>query len=427
MLISSYGTGARPLIRSGTSTGIYTAGGATTNHVAIVGLHFFANTFTGAPETPVGIAWLGGTQNLLVEDCYVERYATNIVVQGYPEGLRHTNVSLRRNVVVEAYNTGTSNSEGIYVSGTDGLLIEENVLDHNGWVDSIPGSLPTFFRRNVYVQNANTGVVFRGNLLSGTDGAQIRPGGTVTGNFVTRCVCGLQVGVGNVPEPAGITATIRNNVITEGRFLDSGHVGIFGMRISNLIGGSISGNIIANVQDTTDARAIWFSTIAGFTGRIANNFTLLGNISHDGGNMTFEGLAAQYGNVALNENVLQTTVTTSGLVVMGDTAIANPSRVTGGSNTFWLTGASQSNWIWLGGGLVPFSSWLGSIGDTSSTAQFISYPQPQRNTASYNATLGGTATHDAFMAQCRLQSKDNWRAEYTAAAINAYIRAGFGL
>jgi len=56
----------------------------------------------------------------------------------------------------------------------------------------------------------------------------------------------------------------------------------------------------------------------------------------------------------------------------------------------------------------------------------MSYPDPNRTIGTYNASLGGPATLEAFMAQARLQSKDNWRSQYTANAVNDYVRVGFG-
>src|SRR5262249_6316238 len=55
------------------------------------------------------------------------------------------------------------------------------------------------------------------------------------------------------------------------------------------------------------------------------------------------------------------------------------------------------------------------------------FPAPSRSVGSYAATLGLTATNDAFFAAARLQSKGNWNPQLMAAAVNSYIRAGFGL
>jgi hypothetical protein len=55
------------------------------------------------------------------------------------------------------------------------------------------------------------------------------------------------------------------------------------------------------------------------------------------------------------------------------------------------------------------------------------YPDPNRTVGTYNASLGGSPTLLGFLAEARKQSKDNWRPQYTAEAVNIYIRAGFGI
>ena len=62
--------------------------------------------------------------------------------------------------------------------------------------------------------------------------------------------------------------------------------------------------------------------------------------------------------------------------------------------------------------------------DTSGTA--IQYfDDPTRTVAKYSASLGKAGSLAAFLAEARLQSKENWRPQFTASAVNNYIRAGF--
>ena len=55
------------------------------------------------------------------------------------------------------------------------------------------------------------------------------------------------------------------------------------------------------------------------------------------------------------------------------------------------------------------------------------YLDPSRSVESYNASLGHSADLNAFLAEARLQSKDNWNPQLTADAVNNYIREGFGV
>ena len=53
------------------------------------------------------------------------------------------------------------------------------------------------------------------------------------------------------------------------------------------------------------------------------------------------------------------------------------------------------------------------------------YLDPNRDVASYMASLGGTATLAAFLAAAENQSTSNWNPQYTADAVNSYIPSRF--
>jgi hypothetical protein len=42
-------------------------------------------------------------------------------------------------------------------------------------------------------------------------------------------------------------------------------------------------------------------------------------------------------------------------------------------------------------------------------------------------SLGRTGTLVAFVTEARKQSRANWRPEFTADAVNTYVRAGYGM
>jgi hypothetical protein len=115
------------------------------------------------------------------------------------------------------------------------------------------------------------------------------------------------------------------------------------------------------------------------------------------------------------------------LISFTDPTMLVPSLCAHSYNSWDQSGVSQSNWIWDGADRVSLTAFLSAVGDTTSVAGPVTFSDPNRTLASYNGSIGGTATYDAFVAQCSLQSKDYWRTEYTAAAVNTYIHAGFGL
>ncbi|MHC4404175.1 MAG: hypothetical protein ACYTG0_31360 [Planctomycetota bacterium] len=63
-------------------------------------------------------------------------------------------------------------------------------------------------------------------------------------------------------------------------------------------------------------------------------------------------------------------------------------------------------------------------GDTVQPEQ-ISYADLGRSVESYMASLGLTLSLDAFIKEAKKQSERNWRPQFTAGAVDDYIRAGY--
>jgi len=429
MLVSSYGSGTeRPLLRTGTNDGLDAFPGAHNDHVAVVGLHFRADKYKGSGAEPRALLLLGEIENFLLEDCFVEGYETNLVVQGAsefpsPKG-RHKNIAIRRCVIVDAYNTGTTNSEGIFASGTDGLLLEENVFDRNGWRDDVPGSNPTWFRHNIYIQNLNTDVVLRGNIVARTDGLHTRSGGLVEENLLLRNALNMVLGGGGFPaiEADGVTLTARRNVVLDGNDLQEGSPRGWGMHLSNLRQAVVDSNVIAHNTSGHAPFPVIFDVANN--GHGVENTVFSNNIVYDwGGSTRFSGPASGTVKVEIRKNRFQNGITKDPLLEyaqggdLGGVAFAE--------NMFHSI-ADAGAWMKVGSPR-SFSQWQQGARDTTSVAQRAVFPDPSRTIGSYHASLGKAASLDAFMLEARKQSRSNWRPEYTAKAVNDYIRAGFGL
>src|SRR5437868_7849797 len=103
------------------------------NNLSIIGLDFVAQAHDpSSPEfvpdaTPAGsgIRWMGGS-NILIEDCLIRDYPGNITFTSDSGPL--SNISIRRSVILDSYSTN-SHSQGLYISGGNGILIEGNVFD----------------------------------------------------------------------------------------------------------------------------------------------------------------------------------------------------------------------------------------------------------------------------------------------------------
>lgn len=349
MVVSAFGVGDRPLLKTGTQPGIVTSGGggspARINNLAVVGLSFHAHTRD--PRDPAyagnagsdGVFWLRGTTGVLFEDNVFDSYKNGMVFQDF-DNLGIQNVKIRRNIVVNSYSTDT-HSQGLYASRVHGLLIEGNLFDRNGWNDLVPNAGPTMFNHNIYIQTDTSGVVLKDNIIArgASHGAQLRTGGIATGNLFLNNAINLLMGIVG-------SGVAENNVVLKGRDINPGLLRGWGIDVDPNDGTLVRNNIVAqSVSDNRHQMAI-----------------------------------RQRDNAAYNDNIVFNWGTPAA-------AVSNPSP------------------------------------DVNAAAPFR---DPTRDEARYNAEWGGSApTLEDFLAQAARQSRSNFRAEYTAAAVIAYIREGF--
>ncbi|MGD8238917.1 MAG: hypothetical protein PVH68_10225, partial [Armatimonadota bacterium] len=229
LVIASYGDeGARPKLMLGDfKGGIEIVTGAMSN-IAIVGIHFYDHK--GDPRTEQfvrdrdkgnrGVWYSSLGANLLVEDCRFEMMSGVVAIgriwvpadREQPEwGV--DNVQVRRCVVEGAW-TSSGHCQGCFFNEVDGLLLEENVLDHNGWnLDA--GDLPTQFNHNVYITIACDNVVARGNIVTrgSTTGLYCRTNGILEGNLCVDNSPALNLGRITKFRPGGVTGRVAGNVV----------------------------------------------------------------------------------------------------------------------------------------------------------------------------------------------------------------------
>src|SRR5262249_8380282 len=82
MVITAYGPSAeRPLLRTGTDDGMTVQTGTRSDSFALVGIHLLPDLYDGTVGAPRGIALFGELHDFLIEDCMIEKYQTNLVLQ----------------------------------------------------------------------------------------------------------------------------------------------------------------------------------------------------------------------------------------------------------------------------------------------------------------------------------------------------------
>ena len=71
------------------------------------------------------------------------------------------------------------------------------------------------------------------------------------------------------------------------------------------------------------------------------------------------------------------------------------------------------------------TDWAAVSGESGSSETTFSFYEPTRTIETYQTSLGGTPTIDAFLESVASNTRDQWDDRYTAAALNRYIRHGF--
>jgi hypothetical protein len=416
MVITSYGAGARPFIRSGSGDAMEMFGGTPIAHVFIVGLHFQAHTYTGTGGC-AAFKLLANNDDILVEDCYIEGYSDNLVVQGSNPG-DITNFRLRRSIIVDSYSTA-NHSQGIYAENISGLLIEQCLFDHNGWNSGVAGGEETIFNHNMYVQSNCTNVTILGNITAqaSSHGLQLRPGGSAIENlFLRNSLAMFAAG-----EDAGPPQTVvQNNVVLDGKDIDGAPRGA-GIEVFDSRNALVKNNIVAHKPPGVgDQHAFWVEGQHDDIGGVPYVIVFEDNIAYqwNGSCLATENT---YTALTVQNNILQD-LTNSQRVI-------NAATLQGfevfQNNKYW-SNLATSQWFQNGGSTLNLAGWVTASGETGAQAVQVTFPDPDRTIATYMTSQAGTPTLAAFLAEARMQSKSNWRTQYTAPAVNDYIRAGFG-
>jgi hypothetical protein len=203
-------------------------------NVHFIGLEFAAYRmdpdhpqFTGGGDS-ANIFLVGPNSDLLFED---NKFDYMEVIIHHAKFGNPANIKFRRNIWTGGYINTTSYEQtkrpsNLFVDGAVGLLIEENVFDHGGWNPRVKGAGANMYNHNMYLNYENDGryVVLRGNIVTrgSSHGVHGRSGGLFEDNFFARNTVSLQMGYRGRPVKAGVKATARNNVITEGMSMFKG-------------------------------------------------------------------------------------------------------------------------------------------------------------------------------------------------------------
>ena len=367
-------------------------------------------------------------QGILLEDCWFNFYTGN-VIQGH--GV-NKDIVLRRNIITNNYSND-SHSQGLY-SYNASVLLEENIFDHNGWyrqqagaADEVTVGQPTMFNHNTYFGDQYE-TTFRRNMFLrpssiGNKWIAEGPAGArdivIDDNLYIDGEIGIDIG-GN-DDTASYrfkNVAVRNNVILDtgrSRPTDRGLGWLF--NIDDWDGGTVSRNLFLHQPSTAvdNVRAIY---IGGVTRNVVVEDNVIHGL-HTGNALIILSDGATKQRISFVNNSLQSQIHEA--VLVEALGVLTNYDFTGNS---YYSRLSKKQWFKTGEKSLDFDTWKKVSGATG-VAQKVAYRDANRSIESYHRSLGKTATIDAFIAAALTQSKYNWREEYTAAAVNEWIRAGF--
>ena len=413
MVVTTYGSSPeRPLFRCGAGSGL-SVHAAAIHDVAFVGLHFLADTYDGSNGQPYGVSLLQPCRNVLIEDCMIDRFFTNLRFQG-----NHVGLQLRRSVIADAFTTGTAHAEGIYVDGVDGCLIEECVFDHNGWRTGVPGADPDIYRHNIYIQGNTTNVVIRGNIIAraGSHGLQARSGGEVRDNLFLGNAINLLVG-NDILNNGAVTATVIGNVMLDGRDITGSEPRGWAAQFQCLAAGEIAYNVAAHQHTGTAPRSYLFDSTLGVG---INHVDFHHNVAYDWGAPILL-IGNRFAGLTLRDNDVQEH---AGIELFRTTDASPLPGLASAGNRLYSNGP-PNQWMFYTSRFMSLATWNAMVDDRTSTATMVSYPRPDARIADYDLATGGGGSLESFLERARAQSRATWDERLVGTNVAADFRANF--
>lgn len=427
MLIGSYGSNPnRPRILTGVSTFLNLVG-SSASFLAVVGIYAEPHTRGTTGFDPDGISVVIPYNSILIEDCHFNKFFDHLVSQEYPytpSVVTQSNLKVRRSTFSYAYKIGSSgNANACFIASVDTLLFEDCLLDHNGWNDSIAGSVQNNLRHNTYIYPDCANVRFINNISSRASctGGGLRGGGYIVNNLFLSNPVNLQFGTAettiNWPTQYA-SGEIANNVILDSR--PESYVPGWGIQVRRVKNTNVHDNIIAN-----------FSGVGGngvgiLTDEI-QNVTFNNNIVYKWGN---NGPGTFWASgIKIDANLLGTNSFTNNDIQMENTygeCVLNYYSGTGlsFSGNKYNNVMPLTNWFNPGG---TFAGWVSNTGETGGSVTDVDYCDPERNIASYLTLIGAPGNLEDFLGTRRNMNRATWDTAYTANTVNNYIREGFGI
>lgn len=434
------GSGASPLIHLGTNNGLSItrespSSPSTIEHVMVQGIRFYANTRN--PDDPQYLGPDGSSgllihahnpgntiRNILIEGCAF-MYVRGNVIQSTGDAPFLDNIHLRRNVLLNSYAVD-AHCQGAYIANVSNLLLEENIFDHNGWLIQQSGGGQADGQATMHNHNVYMSAVVDAHLIGNM--------------FLRASSCGSKV--------AAATA-VTGLIIRDNLYVDC-ETGIdacnnYHSNPYRIVAPEVDDNVFYNlgISRPTNRDLAWAIWMQGWDGGAIHNNIFLNNQSPGGAIAHNVGLRSR--GVRIHNNVIHVSSSLIPIRIDEDNDIEN---IRYEHNRIILNGASlkrmvnalsldgiqfEHNHYWQSESSAEFRVGSGDVNPTEWTATYEptadfsepSMPDTSRTVERYLVHLGYENSMPFFFGQCRSQDMFTWDPQFTAPAINQWIRQGF--
>jgi len=360
----------------------------------------------------------GNIEDFLIEDCYIKEYSVNILVQG-TLGNTMDNVRIRRNIILDAM--GTTHSQAIYASHIDGLTIEGNIIDRNGWDHRVGRSDATIFAHNCYIQRSVFGLVFKDNVImrAASHGLQARMGGIIEGNIFYQNPMAIMFGNEGVKfNEYAVEGSIKHNVILEGIDINSNLIRGAGLVLQHTASVEVTDNIFS--KNLNEPGSVYGISIDGPNTAPVRNALISNNIFHDW-DLPFRVHDYNAVSVTFKDNILYHSDDDKPLIRhRRSQTVGNVDYI----NNHYMRAGNQE-WFKLGSLEIDLSQWRN---DHAQNAQQLdgAFADGSRTLDTYARSIG-LDNAQALIAEMRDMRKGDWDERMTPEAISAYFREGFAV
>lgn len=416
MILGAYGpvSESRPVIE------FFRAEGTSFSHNILVSIEMLGST-----EDGTALERRSGGQNFLIEDCAVLKNPNT----GMTFGSGVTNIAIRRCVIAQRYPTvNTGHTQGIYASNVTGFLLEENILDHNGWTDGTEGTGATIHNHNVYFDMSVRDVTIRYNLSSRASSHGFMPGGGayLYANLSFRDPIGVTTSRSEPGQDGEISHTISNVFLHPWDSKESLGTN-WGITIGNLSEGLIQDNILADYSSGTGGR-LGIRIIPqekGGTYHWVRNTVIEDNIIHNFHSTAIYVDGDRIENLQLSNNRIHDEIGSgygmSQAIYMNRMPL---SEFTSFDNRFYST-QNDGDYLRIDDTWLTLEQWKSRVADRTSTFEQTN-PTEDYHVTNYLSSIGERDDLNSFFSRLQAQRKGNWDSRYTAIPIINFVRNAFG-